>query len=125
MNKVLLAAAAILVASAAIPASAHSAYGNGYNQYNNSSGYNGYNNGYGGSQYGNGYDRGYYDNRNREQVRVCLKHQLMHQKLAALGDRISDQGYFDGARHSDSRYYLEARHAKWHRDHPGADNCRY
>ena len=132
MNKLLLAAGALLLATTAVPASAHDPNSDNtysYNPYDNGSGSNRYDNGHGSNQYGNGYgyDRGYsgYDSRNREQLRVCLKHQRVHQKLAALHDRTHDQSYYDGADHSNAHDYIDARHEQWHRDHPGADDCRY
>ena len=127
MKKVLLAVGALLLATTAVPASAHDwGYGgNGYNNgYNNGYGGNGYGgNGYGG--YGNGYGRDYlsYYRQLRAQLRECRQHQRVHRQLDALHDQAHDERFDNGQDHADTHGALDAAHEQWHRDHPYADDC--
>ena len=103
MKKVLLAAGALLLATTAVPASAHDwRYDNGY--------------GYG---YGNSYNGGTYDyyNRARQHLRECRAHRYVHQDLHDLHDQAHDNGFDDGQDHGDTHDALNAAHEQWHRDH--------
>ena len=99
MTKVLLAVGALLLATAAVPASAHDR-------------------GYGGNGYYNGYGSGYgYYNPWREQIRRYREHQRFHHRLRDAHDQADDQGYYDSEDHSDTHDALSGAHHRWHDNH--------
>jgi hypothetical protein len=112
MKKLLLGVGALLMASAAVPASAQ-----GWN------GYSGDGNSYG-NNYGDSYGGGYSDIV-RQHVRACRKHERFHERLAEEHDQFHDQGYYGGDNHADEHDELADEHDAYHDRHGGARNCSY
>ena len=104
MKKLLLGVGALLMASAAVPASAH-----------DWNGYSGYRYGYGG---------GYYDVV-RQHVRACRQHERFHERLNEEHDQLHDDGVDNGWDHSDAHDALDDAHDRYHDTHGGAQNCGY
>ena len=136
MYKALIGAGALLLATTAVPASAHDGYddgyyGNGYDN-NDNSGYdnngyynNGYNNGYGYNRYGYRDDRGDDYDTIRWHVRACRQHARFHEALNAVHDREHEQGFDSYDEHRDVHEALNEAHEEYHENHPGATNCAY
>jgi hypothetical protein len=135
MYKALIGAGALLLATAAVPASAHDGYDDGYygNGYSNNGYNNNYNNGYN-NNYNNGYDNNGYGYRGyggydydtiRWHVRACRQHERFHQTLSNVHDQQHEQGLDDYGDHRDVHQALNEAHDEYHENHPGAQNCSY
>jgi hypothetical protein len=131
MKKVLMAASILLLATAAVPASAQGFslsfgnYGGGYGGYSGSYG-NGYGNGYGsyGGGYGNGYGsygsgRGYYSNPYSGYVSRYREHAQLHRDLGDAHEQAHDEGIYGSGDHADTHDALDSAHEQWHRYNGG------
>jgi hypothetical protein len=114
---------ALLLASAAVPASAHD-----WNDDNGGYGYNGY--GYNGYGYNNGSgDNGYYQQNYydvvRQHVRACREHERFHQRLAEIHNQLHDEGFDSYSEHQDVHDALDAAHDAYHETHGEPRDCGY
>jgi hypothetical protein len=125
MHKALIGAGALLLATAAVPASAH--------DWGDNNNYGNYDNNYGSNNYGNGYNSGYgYRDYNRGpdydtirwHVRACRQHERFHQTLNHVHEEEHEQGVEDSD-HRDVHQALNEAHQEYHDNHPGAENCGY
>jgi len=110
MKKLLLGVGALLMASAAVPASAH--------DWNGDSGYsNGYENGY---RYNSG--SGYVD-AVRAHVRACRLQERFHERFGQRSDRYDNQGF--GAYGGYNTYGRGEDRDGYHGNRGGVQNCGY
>ena len=114
MYKTLIGASALLLATVAVPASAHDWDGYG------SGGY--YGRGYGGYGYGYGGD---YSDIVREHVRACRAHERLHEALDAAHEQAHEEGFENGDEHADVHDALDEAHDEYHANHPEVQHCEF
>jgi hypothetical protein len=136
MKKILMAASVLLLATAAVPASAQSffglsigsgnygggyGYGNGYGGYGNGYSNNGgYGNGYGsyGSYggYGRGYNRGYsgYNSPYSSYQNDYREHAQLHRDLRNAHGDAHEEGIYGAYDHADTHDALDSVHDQYH-----------
>lgn len=110
MLKAMIGAGALLLATAAIPASAHDWDDQGY-------GYGGY--------YSHRYYGGDYYDIVREHVRACRAHARFHEELNAAHAEAHEEGFDDSDEHADTHDALNEAHGEYHEDHPEVQHCGY
>jgi hypothetical protein len=128
MKKILMAASVLLLATAAVPASAQSFfglsfgsgnYGGGYGYGNSYGSYGGYGNGYGSyGGYGRGYNRGYsgYNNPYSSYQNDYREHAQLHHELRHEHSDAHEEGIYGAYDHADTHDGLDSAHEQYHYD---------